>query len=805
MAIGCIRMELKFRTRMTVLLLALFALVQCTTFFAFYFATRQSAVTQTQARLESGARVFSNLMDARGTQLLDAVQLITSDFGFRQAVATGDTPTIHSVLYNQGHRISADIVVLSGLDGQVVASLDGAGQPLRVDDWKKLLQRAEREQQWSTVSMIGGKPYQLVIVPVKAPTRIAWLGMGFALDEKLARNLKDLTRLEVTFVARQGHGATWLKSTLPVMDAGQAASQLALALSPLSPGIPRLSRVGNDDYFTLWQPLRDLGDSHVGALLQFSRNLALHTYQTLEHELVLIALLSLVASLVGGLWLSRHVTRPVSRLAVAVKRIEQGNYEMDVGVDREDELGALAESFNRMQRGIAQREQQIAHQAHHDSLTSLPNRASLQERLERAIETAKAKGQTLAVLMLDIDRFKEINDTMGHAIGDRVLIEMGRRLRANLDGRDMLARFGGDEFVVLLEGRVGARLEQAAEALCDTATTPIIIDAMELFLDISTGMAIYPEHGASAEELLRRADIAMYDAKQAHVRIQVYQAGRDAMHLYRLSLVNDLRRAIPHGELELYYQPKLNLDSLRVCHVEALVRWNHPQHGLIPPNDFVPLAEHSGLIRMLTDWVMHEVARQCAEWSQQGLDTGVALNLSAMDLSCGELPEVLNACLTKYQVDPARLILEVTESAVMRDAVYALEVLNRLRACGVKLAIDDFGTGYSSLSHLKRLPVNELKIDKSFVLTMAEDSDDAVIVRSTIELAHNMGLKVVAEGVEDARTLEMLHGFHCDVAQGYLISRPLPARQATEWLQQAGSPAFAGYGRSSEPSRAEVD
>ncbi|WP_158884239.1 EAL domain-containing protein [Rhodanobacter sp. L36] len=783
-------MELRFRTRMTVLLLALFALVQMSTFLAFYVATRQSAVSQAQTRLESGARVFTSLMDARGAQLLDAVQLITSDFGFRQAVATGDTPTIHSVLYNQGHRIQADIVVLSDLQGHVVASLDARGQPLHVDSWTTLLQRAEHDRQWSTVSMIDGRPYQLVIVPVKAPTDIAWLGMGFALDEKLARNLKDLTRLEVTFVARKSQGASWLQSTLPAMNANEGASLLSLVSTTSVSGAPVLFRVGPADYFTLWQPLKGSDTGQLGAVLQFSREGALSAYKSLERELVLIAVLSLIASLAGGLWLSRHVTRPVSRLAVAVRRIEQGNYDTDVGVDREDELGDLADSFNRMQRGIAQREQQIAHQAHHDSLTSLPNRASLQERLDQAIENAKANGHTLAVLMLDIDRFKEINDTMGHAIGDRVLIEMGRRLRESLDIGDMLARFGGDEFVVLIEGRVGAELDRAAEALCQAATLPIRIDAMELFLDTSLGMAIYPQHGATAEELLRRADIAMYDAKQSHLRMQIYQPGRDAMHLYRLSLVNDLRRAIPNGELELYYQPKLNLLTRRVDHVEALVRWNHPQHGLIPPMEFVPLAEYSGIIRMLTDWVMHEVIRQCAAWSDQDLEIGVALNLSAMDLSCGELPEVLNGYLAKYAVDPSRLILEVTETAVMRDAVYALEVLNRLRDCGVQLAIDDFGTGYSSLSHLKRLPVNELKIDKSFVLSMAEDSDDAVIVRSTIELAHNMGLKVVAEGVEDTRTLDMLHGYHCDVAQGFLISRPLPEKEATRWLQRSQNVPF---------------
>jgi diguanylate cyclase (GGDEF)-like protein len=783
-------MELRFRTRLAVLLLTLFALVQLATFLAFYYATRQSAVMQAQTRLESGAQVFSSLMQIRSAQLLDAVQVVTGDFGFKQAVATADEPTIHSVLYNQGHRISADLEVLSDLDGKVVASLDGTGLPIQVSGWPELLSQARATGQWSSVSMIGGKPYQLVIVPVNAPTRIAWLGMGFALDGKLASGLKKLSRVEVTFLSRERDRTVWLSSTLPAMDAGKASPLLDAALSQPANDAPGISRLGGEDYFTLWQPLQVGRAMQVGAVLQFSRSKALHTYAALENELILIALFSLLASLAGGLWLSRHVTRPVSKLAIAVRRIEQGNYQLDVGIDRNDELGGLADSFNRMQRGIAQREQKIAHQAYHDALTGLPNRASLQARLVLEIEAARENGQMLAVLMMDIDRFKEINDTLGHGIGDQVLIEMGQRLHASLDAGSMLARFGGDEFVALIAGPDADQLSRAAEQLCEAVTKPMRIGSMELFLDTSLGLAVYPEHGLTTEELLRRADIAMYDAKQAHIRMQVYRPGRDAMHLYRLALVNDLRRAIPHGELELYYQPKLNLGTRKVSHVEALVRWNHPQHGLIPPDEFVPLAEHSGIIRMLTDWVMHEVIRQCAAWSEQGLDIGVALNLSAMDLGSGDLPGVLSAHLARYAVDPARIILEVTETAVMRDAVYALEVLNRLRDCGVQLAIDDFGTGYSSLSHLKRLPVNELKIDKSFVLSMADDSDDAVIVRSTIELAHNMGLKVVAEGVEDTRTLNLLRSYHCDVAQGYLISRPLPLAQATAWLRDAGSDEF---------------
>lgn len=777
-------MRIKFRARLSLLLLALFVLVQLPTFFAFYYATRQSALTQAQTRLASGARVFADLLSTRGAQLLDAVQITTADFGFKQAVATGDTPTIHSVLYNQGHRISADLMVLTDLDGRVVASLDAGGRSMPVGDWAALVAHADAASAGTTMTLINGRPYQLVIVPVRAPTRIAWVGMGFALDDKLAHSLKDLAGVEVTFVARDAGGQRWLSSTLAAPGDTDRQALFDAAVDPGRAAQPRVLAIGGQDYFTQWQPLQGSGGM-LGALLQFSRSQALATYRSLEHELLLIAGLSLIASLAGALWLSRNVTRPVSQLADAARRIGHGDYLGTVPVQHHDELGELAQAFNGMQRGIARREQQIAHAAFHDNLTALPNRASLQQALVEALVRAGTAGHTLAVLMLDVDRFKEINDTMGHAIGDRVLVEIGRRLRAGLRDEDMLARFGGDEFVVLMEGIAADELVQRAEQLLATVGEPILAEAMELFLDVSVGMALFPEHGDTAEELLRRADIAMYDAKESRSQLQLYRPGRDAEHLYRLSLVNDLRRAVPNGELLLYYQPKQQLCSGRVVNVEALLRWRHPQHGIIPPDDFIALAEHSGIIRTLTDWVLHEVIRQCAEWSAAGMDIGIALNLSAMDLGSGELPDLLARHLAHYRIDPSQLVLEVTETAVMRDALYSLEVLNRLKACGVMLAIDDFGTGYSSLSHLKRLPVDELKIDKSFVMGMAEDEDDAVIVRSTIELAHNMGLKVVAEGVETEAAMEMLRSFRCDSAQGYLISRPMAAADATRWLAAA--------------------
>jgi diguanylate cyclase (GGDEF)-like protein len=508
-------------------------------------------------------------------------------------------------------------------------------------------------------------------------------------------------------------------------------------------------------------------------------------FDHVERALLAIAAFSLVTVVGSAFAMWRRLTRRVAELASAARRIETGDYRDEVKLARGDEIGQLANAFNSMQLGIARREQQIAYQAFHDSLTALPNRASLQRQLHDALDRAKRHQESLALMMLDIDRFKEINDTMGHALGDLVLIEIGRRLRAALRPGDRLARFGGDEFVALLPRVDEAGMLAIIERVSQVVAQPMHAGTLELFIDVSIGMAQFPRHGDSAEDLLRRADIAMYDAKQSHSRFKLYEEGRDATHLYRLSLASDLRRAIGYGEFELHYQPVYDLRAQHAHQVEALLRWSHPQRGMIMPADFVPMAEQSGLIRAVTDWALHEAIRQCAVWRSSGLSVGISINLSALDLSLGYLLDMLTAHLQHYGVEPGLLTLEITETAIMRDASYALETLSRLKACGVRLAIDDFGTGYSSLSHLKRMPVDVLKIDKAFISSMATDNDDAVIVRSTIELAHNMGLRVVAEGVENAESFAMLEALRCDAVQGYLISRPLPLEQATAWLSQA--------------------
>jgi diguanylate cyclase (GGDEF)-like protein len=427
----------------------------------------------------------------------------------------------------------------------------------------------------------------------------------------------------------------------------------------------------------------------------------------------------------------------------------------------------------------------LEHQALHDSLTDLPNRVLLHDRLQHAIRAAERTRSSVALLVMDLDRFKEVNDTFGHHTGDLLLEQLGERLGSVLRSSDTIARLGGDEFAVLLPTATVEDARQIAERLLQVLEEPFTLGGLQLEIDASIGIALSPDHGQDADALLRRADVAMYVAKRKNVGHALYTADQDEHSPMRLAMVSELRRAIDQDELSLYFQPKLDLETGEVTCAEALVRWDHPTHGLLSPDVFVPIAEQTGLIRPLARWVLDAALRQCNRWRRDGLDLSVAVNLSMRNLHDPEVVDTIRQLLLRWGIPPARLVIEITESSLMADAARAMDVLGRLRGMGVSVSIDDFGTGYSSLAYLKRLPVNELKIDKSFVAHIASDSNDAAIVRSTIGLAHDLGLSVVAEGIEDQQTLEFLAGLGCDVAQGYFISRPLPVVALGDWLASA--------------------
>jgi diguanylate cyclase (GGDEF)-like protein len=431
-------------------------------------------------------------------------------------------------------------------------------------------------------------------------------------------------------------------------------------------------------------------------------------------------------------------------------------------------------------------EQQTMHDATHDHLTDLPNRVLLRDRLEQALNVAQHDKSLLAILVMDLDRFKEINDTLGHYNGDRLLKQVAARLQGTVQDTDTVARLGGDEFAILLP-KMGSVKEatEVARKIAKGLQAPFGLEGLKLDVQASIGIAVFPQHGPDADTLLQRADVAMYMAKQQKSGYVVYDPKLDKHSPQRLVLMAELRHAIDADQLVLYYQPKINIQTGQVTEVEALVRWQHPQYDLMSPDDFIPLAERTGLIKPLTLWVLTRALQQHSSWKKAGLDMGVAVNMSAHGLLDLELPDLIAGRLASHNCSPDRLILEITETTIMMDQDRALQILTRLADMGVRLSIDDFGTGYSSLSYLSKLPVKEIKIDKSFVMDMIENDKHAMIVRATIDLAHNLGLDVIGEGTCSADILQQLQRLGCDAAQGNHISVPISASDFQDWLKRS--------------------
>jgi diguanylate cyclase (GGDEF)-like protein len=447
-------------------------------------------------------------------------------------------------------------------------------------------------------------------------------------------------------------------------------------------------------------------------------------------------------------------------------------------VDRE-----LREAEVRLER--RQADEMIRYLAYHDGLTNLPNRTLLLDRLQQAILAGQREKKSVAFLLMDLDRFKEINDTLGHHRGDLLLQQVGKRIRDMLRESDTIARLGGDEFAMLFPGTSMKGALLAAQKILESLESPFVIEGITINMEASIGAATFPEHGANADTLMQRADVAMYMAKQTGSGYAVYDPRFDLHSPRRLALMGELRSAIQDGQLFLYYQPKIDLRTRRMMGVEALVRWQHPEHGFIPPDQFIAPAERTGLIKPLTFFVLNAALQQWKNWHQAGWEIPIAVNLSARNLQDPQLQDQITEMLETYDVVSGFLGLEITESVIMADPTHAMETLKYFSQLGISRSIDDFGTGYSSLGYLKKLPVDEIKIDRSFVMDMAVDEDDAVIVRSTIDLAHNLGLSVVAEGVENQETWDRLAALGCDAAQGYHISRPMPSEELTRWLGES--------------------
>jgi diguanylate cyclase (GGDEF)-like protein len=431
-----------------------------------------------------------------------------------------------------------------------------------------------------------------------------------------------------------------------------------------------------------------------------------------------------------------------------------------------------------------QAEAKLLHQALHDALTGLPNRLLFHDRVGEALRRAQRRGGSYAVLLMDLDRFKEINDTLGHDTGDALLAELGRRLQRALRPGDVVARIGGDEFGFLLDDVDARQAGELVSRIQLELRAPFMLQGLPLHVEASIGIAVYPDHGTSVEQLLQRADVAMYVAKRAGSGFSYYDAESDDHTPVRLTLIGDLRQALERGELVVHYQPQVELSTGRVAAVEALLRWEHETHGLLHPDRFLPAAEGSGLTGILTRYVLEQVLTHQRRWLEAGRTLPVAVNVSVLNLLDREFPSDVLTLLDQADVSAELLTLEITEHTAVVDRSLVEAALSWLGGHGLKVAIDDFGTGYSSLSRLRRLPLHGIKIDRSFVQAMTSDPEDAAIVRSTIDLAHSLGLEVIAEGVATEDVYEELVRLGCDVAQGFYVAGPMSEPRLLGWLER---------------------
>jgi diguanylate cyclase (GGDEF)-like protein len=519
---------------------------------------------------------------------------------------------------------------------------------------------------------------------------------------------------------------------------------------------------------------------------------------------LIVAAITLMTILITGacLFLALHllIIRPLHRLETLSKKIGHGNLDVEHKLRSGDEIGALASAFQDMAHNLRHSHEQIRFVAYHDSLTGLPNRAMFREYLNQVIADARRNDRKFALLFLDVDDFKRVNDTLGHQAGDRLLQEISERLTRCLRQEDYVARFespgkpdellarlGGDEFIVLLpdiEEPHGAG--GLANRLIRTLAQPITIDQHEFFVSASIGITVYPSDGKEADELIKNADIAMYHAKkQGKNDYQFYLDSMNVLAHERLALEGRLRKAIDNNELSLHYQPQVDAMSGAIVGLEALLRWQHPEDGPIPPGVFIPVAEETGLIVALGEWVINEACRQGSAWRKAGLSTPpVAVNISGIQFGKQDVPRVIRDALSRHGLDPRQLEVEITESVIMSQPELAVKELAAIQNLGVDIALDDFGTGYSSFSYLHRFPIDTLKIDRSFVSEIGNREEHTEIVAAIIAMAHILKLRVVAEGIEDMEQYAILSERGCDVIQGYLFSQPLPATQIPPLLDK---------------------
>ena len=767
-----------FRNRLLVLIIGLVVVTQSVTTIAVLARVKETVEGRAADELGAGGAFIEQMIRFRASQLASGVSVLASDFGFREAMASGDRPTQLSAANNHVRRIGADLMLLLDNRGALITSTRPVDSGTEVAI-RQLLAAADMSADRPHVMAIAGRPYQFFVAPVRAPQVIGYVAMGFAVDDTLARRMSELVGAQISLVSARADGTPFIASSLGDPERKALA---AISLQTLQGAGAQRLQLGSAQFLSVPRQLLSSPDA-VSVLVQRPMHAVMAPYRDVRDAMLLIGTIALLAAVGIGLLAGRSASQPIAALVTAARRIEEGRYDSPVKIRGAKDFRKLAATFNAMQAGIADRETRITHLAYHDALTGLPNRAFAEIQLDGLLEDDTTT--PFALILVDVRNLPEINATLGHHVGDEALVEVARRLRQNVVGSDLVARLSAHQFIVVTRPCSLQRAPLLAEQLTGTIRAGFHVAQVSLDMDAIAGIAVFPDHTSAPRELLRCAQLALHDADSARTRVALYVTGRDQEHRRRLTLLTELRIALENDGLQLVYQPKVDMGTRTVKSVEALARWTHPHLGVVTPGEFVPLAEQTGNTRRLTSWVVETAIRQMEKWRREGLEMDVAVNLSAADILDPQLGDEVLRALKAHGVPPTSLLLEITESAVMRDPVLAARNMQLLQVSGVRFAIDDFGTGYSSLSHLSRLPFDELKIDRSLLAHAHERAEDATIVSSTIELAHRMKLRVVAEGVETSESWNLLRKLGCDFAQGYLVSPPIPPDKIPPFVARA--------------------
>lgn len=731
--------------------------------------------------LEVGEKVFLNLLESNNENIINGAKILAADYGFREAIASNDQETILSALNNFQSRIHADIAIFHGLGNEITTVSGNLTEQEALPAVQHLIQNYSASTQKIQFDIFNGMPYQLVAVPIKAPVIIGWMVVGFEIDDVLAQKINKLSNLQVTFI-QHTKSKSWVSNASTLAADDQRIVKRYFSQSGQSDAIDHEMDVGGELYETKYLILHDNRDEKLLAVLQRSITAEISQFQAMKYSLFMLTILGLGVFSIAIIYVSNYIVAPITKLSENAKQLEYGNYEAEIETDRIDEIGELSKSFNAMREAIATREERVKRLAFGDEITGLPNRAAFIQELGDSIRLHRNRNQPLSVLVLNLDRFKQINKILGRDLGDVLLYEVAKKIKAVVRGDDVVARLGADEYGVLLPTLSEEQALIVADKLKKAFEEPLEVAQQKIDVSAGFGIAVYPEHGESDEALLHNAETALNVSKLRNSGIVAYHPQLDSGAQENLTMTTELKSAIQGHQLALYLQPKINMQTKQGYAAEALVRWIHPEKGFIFPDQFIPFAEQTGLIQGITLWMIEEACRVHAAFKKEGIALTIAVNISTRDLISSDLPEKIEQIFKQYHVSYDAISLEITESSIMDDPVRAEATLQRLSQMGLKIAIDDFGTGYSSLGYLKRLPVQELKIDKSFVMNMANNENDAIIVRSTVDLGHNLNLKVVAEGVENLEVWDLLAKMGCDYGQGYFMGKPMPEKDFKAWL-----------------------